>query len=344
MTIKCLFCEKDVTGKEVDNFSQTSTMYMCSRCGFINLDMDVQVKFNQDDFSKEDRNLISISLRNIWERSNKSITNKKITYTDLSIIKRQFVHLNPIEKLDNALLIISKKSKQIGDEVNVNFGDDYPLYYCTNPKELISVLKLLVKEDYIASVISPQGLDRLSITTRGYQKIIDLEKYNKESNQCFVAMWFNDEMNQIYESSIKKAIEFIAPGEDKPRFKAVKIDNIEHTNDINDEIIAQIRRSRFMVCDLTGYRGGVYFEAGFAYGLGLDVIYTCRNDWTKDEYLEDGSGTEIKFLFDSTGNEILIKKDGIHFDLAHRNRIEWSLQNLEEFTRKLTNRIRALIC
>jgi len=25
-----------------------------------------------------------------------------------------------------------------------------------------------------------------------------------------------------------------------------------------------------MVCDLTGYRGGFYFEAGFAYGLGLE--------------------------------------------------------------------------
>jgi nucleoside 2-deoxyribosyltransferase len=66
-----------------------------------------------------------------------------------------------------------------------------------------------------------------------------------------------------------------------------QIDNVEHVNDINDEIIGQIRRSRFVVCDLTGYRGGVYFEAGFAYGLGLDVIYTCRKDWTKEETLTD---------------------------------------------------------
>ena len=133
------------------------------------------------------------------------------------------------------------------------------------------------------------------------------------------------------------------PGQTEPRFKAVKIDNVEHSNDINDEIIAQIRRSRFMVCDLTGYRGGVYFEAGFAYGLGLDVIYTCRDDWAKGEYFKDNSGKEIRSLLDGNGNKIEIKKEGVHFDLAHRNRIEWSPAKLEEFAEKLTNRIKALI-
>lgn len=51
---------------------------------------------------------------------------------------------------------------------------------------------------------------------------------------------------------------------------------------IDDEIIAEIRRSRFLVADFThekaGARGGVYFEAGFAFGLGIPVIYTCRED------------------------------------------------------------------
>ena len=44
---------------------------------------------------------------------------------------------------------------------------------------------------------------------------------------------------------------------------------------IDDEIIGEIRRSRFLVADFThgdkGARGSVYYEAGFAYGLGLPV-------------------------------------------------------------------------
>jgi nucleoside 2-deoxyribosyltransferase len=123
----------------------------------------------------------------------------------------------------------------------------------------------------------------------------------------------------------------------------VRIDNLEHINDINDEIIAQIRRSRFIVCDLTGYRGGVYFEAGFAYGLGLEVIYTCREDWCKEEMLKDNTGKEVTNLYDRSGRKIEVKKEGVHFDLAHRNRIEWSPQNPDEFRIKLQNRIKAVI-
>lgn len=94
---------------------------------------------------------------------------------------------------------------------------------------------------------------------------------------------------------------------------------------------------------MTGYRGGVYFEAGFAYGLGLDVIYTCRKDWSKAGTLNDKDGKAVNHLFDEENREIPVKKEGIHFDLAHRNRIEWTMDGLEGFRKKLENRIRAVI-
>jgi nucleoside 2-deoxyribosyltransferase len=54
--------------------------------------------------------------------------------------------------------------------------------------------------------------------------------------------------------------------------KAIRVDR-EHFGDrIDDRIIAEIRRCRFIVADFTGQRGGVYFEAGFALGLGKPVI------------------------------------------------------------------------
>ena len=56
----------------------------------------------------------------------------------------------------------------------------------------------------------------------------------------------------------------------------------ESIGKIDDEIIREIRRSRFMVADFTqgddGNRGSVYYEGGFARGLGLPVISTCRED------------------------------------------------------------------
>ena len=80
------------------------------------------------------------------------------------------------------------------------------------------------------------------------------------------------------------------------------------------------------------------------YGLGLEVIYTCRLDWAKEELLKDNDGEVVNFLYDNSGKEIKIKKEGVLFDLSHRNRIEWTEDNLLYFKTKLENRIKALIC
>ena len=97
----------------------------------------------------------------------------------------------------------------------------------------------------------------------------------------------------------------------------MRIDQKEHINRIDDEIIAEIRRSRFLVADFShgdgGARGGVYYEAGFAHGLDLPVIFTCRED----------------------------SVETLHFDTEHYNHIVWA--NPEELREKLKNRILAVI-
>ena len=41
-----------------------------------------------------------------------------------------------------------------------------------------------------------------------------------------------------------------------------------------------------MVADFTGNRGGVYFEAGFALGLGIPVIWMVRNDYLEEIHFD----------------------------------------------------------
>jgi hypothetical protein len=38
-----------------------------------------------------------------------------------------------------------------------------------------------------------------------------------------------------------------------------------------------------------------------------------------------------------------VRKEGVHFELAHRNRIEWEEGKLDEFKVDLVNRIMAVI-
>jgi nucleoside 2-deoxyribosyltransferase len=91
-----------------------------------------------------------------------------------------------------------------------------------------------------------------------------------------------------------------------------------------------------MIVDLTGYRGGVYFEAGFGFGLGIPVIYTCHKDWLTSKSDENGN----------------LVREGVHFDLNHRNILFWTdntedpeyaRYNLEKFKDNLIARINAVV-
>jgi nucleoside 2-deoxyribosyltransferase len=81
-------------------------------------------------------------------------------------------------------------------------------------------------------------------------------------------MWFDKSTDNLYNQAIKPAIL-------KAGYDPLRIDRHEHVNRIDDEILGQIKRSRFMVADFTGQRYGVYFEAGMMIGLGRTVIWMC---------------------------------------------------------------------
>ena len=148
-----------------------------------------------------------------------------------------------------------------------------------------------------------------TITIAGYNRIADL-RTNADSSQAFVAMWFNDRIVSAYDDGIEAGIKDTG-------FKPIRIDRKDHVNKIEDEIIAEIRRSRFLVADFThdkdGARGGVYYEAGFAHGLGLPVIFTCHED----------------------------SMETLHFDTAHYSHIVWA--EPKDLREKLKNRILAVI-
>ena len=148
------------------------------------------------------------------------------------------------------------------------------------------------------------------LTVKGYAHLDELGHKVTISSKAFVAMWFDESMEDVWEKGIKLAIE-------ESGYEPIRIDQKEHSNKIDDEIIAEIRRSRFIVADFTqgddGARGGVYYEAGFAHGLNIPVIFTCRED-----------------VFEK-----------IHFDTRQYNHIVW--ETPEKLRQRLTARIAAEI-
>lgn len=179
-------------------------------------------------------------------------------------------------------------------------------------KEINFFIGYLLERGWIAEGRRNNSSMRASykLTVKGYAHLDELKYKVTISSKAFVAMWFHKSMEDAWEKGIKPAIE-------DSGHEPVRIDKKEHSNKIDDEIIAEIQRSRFIVADFThgddGARGGVYYEAGFAHGLNIPVIFTCQKD--------------------------VLEK--IHFDTRQYNHIVW--ETPEDLYSQLVKRIGAVI-
>ena len=188
----------------------------------------------------------------------------------------------PVETRANRLLrliVSSTNMHRIGVEIAIPRADY--MYYAwtesTEWSEIQFLLQYLTAREWLQWRGPTLGGFGCIVTVDGHSRIEEIEQNRgvTDSPQGFVAMWFHDVMDLAYEDGIRPAIQSAG-------YTPLRIDRKPDVNKIDDEIIAEIRRSRFLVADFThgedGARGGVYFEAGFAQGLGIPVIYTCRAD------------------------------------------------------------------
>jgi hypothetical protein len=153
----------------------------------------------------------------------------------------------------------------------------------------------------------------LEPTAEGWQRIAAMRIAPQKREAVFVAMWFTAETEQAWTEGIRLALK-----DDCHYGEPIRIDRAHLEGKIDDEILASIRRSGLLVADLTGGRGGVYFEGGFAMGLGIPVVWTCRKDW-----------------FDKAGGH-----DGVHFDTNHYPFVVWETPG--ELRKQLADRVNAL--
>ena len=235
------------------------------------------------------------------------------------------IPLSVHERAERMLNYLVAESKAIGDDIPVHeFADAiYAWSESVSWSEAVYLLRYLVENEWAKLVGQgsqytrkmPDGKTRIIfsdsavVTVAGYSRVAE-QKVNTSSSQAFVAMWFDPSMDDAYTQGID-------PGIADAGYQPLRIDHKMDVNKIDDEIIAEIRRSRFLVADFThgddGARGGVYFEAGFAQGLGLPVIFSCHKD--------------------------VVSK--LHFDTRQYHHIVWETPS--ELREGLRNRIPALI-
>jgi len=173
--------------------------------------------------------------------------------------------------------------------------DPLAISWSSEPAEVDFLLRtyLAAEEQFITTDRRGPWLS-IVITSRGWKHLDAIPVGS--TNIGFVAMWFDTEMDRVWQQA---------------GYAPLRIDKKEHNNKIDDEILASIRAARFVVADFTQQRGGVYYEAGFAQGLGKPLIWTIRDDDLKN----------------------------IHFDTRQFNHIAWKTSALPEFKLALQRRI-----
>ena len=230
------------------------------------------------------------------------------------------------DRADAVLRYLAKKSNTLGkeisfsiliDKIDYEINECRSVYFellaaseCVDYEEFRFLLAYLQDRQWIVRYGKNNREQQCLLTIPGHARVAELERASPDLSMAFIAMWFDPKMVIAYEQGIAPAV--TAAG-----YEPVRIDRKDHLNKIDDEIITTIKRSRFIVADFThgeeGARGGVYYEAGFAHGLGIPVIFTCRKD--------------------------MIAK--IHFDTRQYNHILW--ETPEDLQKSLTVRITAVL-
>lgn len=288
---KCPLC--DGLAKSGWEINTRITTVECYRCG--------RFKITEDGFgalTSENKWQLSAYCRRLPKGSEPPMIARGTIHQFISALPRY----TPPEKLDNFLDLMAQMTPALGEYTTFNPDRDYPLLIARNSGEVGFLMNHLSKRGFTEGTHHD-----ISLTMDGWQRLEEIQHAGRLSNRVFVAMWFDKSTDELYDKAISPAIADAG-------YDPLRIDKYEHVNRIDDEIIAQIRRSRFMVADFTGQRYGVYFEAGMMMGLGRTVIWLCDK-----KELHEGK---------------------LHFDIRQFNFI--AHESIEDAKNRLHNRILAI--
>jgi hypothetical protein len=169
----------------------------------------------------------------------------------------------------------------------------------------------LSQKDWYKLVDRTGGRIGLRLTIAGWERYNLLKKTSLESRTAFMAMKFGDaELNRVVDACFRPAVR-------RTGFELQLLTDRQPAGIIDDQIRAAILSARLVISDLSHGSHGAYWEAGFAEGLGLPVIYSCN-----------------KRVWDT---------EKTHFDTNHLVTILWDVENLPKAEAAMAATIRATL-
>lgn len=319
-SVKCPLCDSTSAGIERIRFAE---VIKCQTCGKYALGR-IAKKWTEEYSAQRyrlsavawDADRRSESLYFLWDEPSEG----DLRFEPIQISEALQAFPRSLDKLfSRTLLHLAGMSNHMGDPLRLNYAASHPVFFAYNASEARFVAHALADRGWIeARSETMNGDAMIVVTASGWNHAAELEVGLTDVSQAFVAMWFGSAKESVLE---QRALDFCTEayrdgfrvGIETAGYEPVRIDFKEFNDDIMDEVVAEIRRSKFIVADFTGQRSGVYYEAGFARGLGLQVIFTCHES----------------------------QLGAAHFDTNHMNHIAW--KSPEDLARRLEKRIVATV-
>ncbi len=313
----CPICRENAFGPKLTSIDD-SVIYLCDRCGPINISGSLHAKLMY--LEEKENKILSSYLRERFEESDniKSLNLNTYNFKEMKEIAKELVP-KPSEKPYKLLYVLENLQDYMGENIpviDVNEESENLLIqkyleamsYSLNKAEYEYILETLKKLGYIETRVN-RSIKTATITQKGYEFLEEYRQQKKnKSKNVFIAIKFSEEYKNIAEA-IKKAVKDTG-------FNPIKVDEEHHTEYIMDFIKSKIKESKFLIAELTSENLGVYFESGYAMGLGIPVIAILRK--SKDNH----------------------HFNKVHFDLKQFNIIEY--ENKKDLEEKLKNRINVL--
>jgi len=161
------------------------------------------------------------------------------------------------------VLVNSGGVKKIINMKNVSLFSLYKTESKLVETEEKSIISQIGEADFLENVCTSEVLSSIRIDKSVSQSTSLIQKSTQiTKEQVFVIMKFGDEvLDSAYDGVYKPIIESLG-------LKCLRIDEIQDSGKITDQILDKISESKYIIADLTGERPNCYYECGFAHALG----------------------------------------------------------------------------
>lgn len=268
VVIPCPVCKlADQPGTEWD--AQERLTMECERCGRFTITATAVRK-------AEKKNLSPLLAAWLREQADAGREVPEINSKNIDTILESLPTYSASQKQLLLLRAIAKRSAYPGKTVRLLPAFDYPLAWALHQNEFEFYIRTLEERGLVrqtdTDTRSISDLDfAVEVTSDGWELLDQAARAGPFSDRVFVAMSFSDAMKPAWEQAIRPAIADAG-------YKPYRVDNDPHIDRIDAKIVSEIRDSRFLVADVTEQKHGVYFEAGYALGFGIPVIWSVRED------------------------------------------------------------------